>query len=110
MSWGGVLSDSYESGDATLYPYHEFGIIESGVPFTCFEGFIHRRDNHIIGRKWVVAFREDMVTDLGAVPLRPRAVPFILNTILYAALTFFLIAVVRRLRSQSEKPDAGDGT
>jgi len=106
---GGIHSDSYESHNAHLYPAHEFEIVESGFPFRCFEGSVHRRDNHVMDYTWAVSFGENMITNREMLPLKPMIAPFLMNTVTYAVIAFLLITATCRFINRSNKPDASEG-
>jgi hypothetical protein len=83
---GSLASDSLEHLGVTLHPIHEFGMLEAGVPFTCLEGTIHKRNNRISQAGWAFPVPEAIANRaITILPLKPRLLGFVLNVLIHAA-------------------------
>lgn len=96
--FGRIITDYYDSGGTRYYPTHEFGIVESGFPLGCFEGTIHRRNNEVEGLEWAVPIGDNMIAYLTVIPLKPRIIPFLVNSIAYGFVAFVTIVGIRRYK------------
>jgi len=107
----GSLADDFQRvnshpnvpADATnirLYPEHQFGYVESGLPLKCFEGSIHRRfdtTRETVESDWAICVESQNSRIEGAIPLKPRLIPFAINTAFYGLLAMLSTLVITRI-------------